>query len=485
MSQGRVWLGYVLLPFALVLGIDQASKTLAQSYLVNPLSWGPFILGLHYNTGFFLGGFKDASQLLTVILPVSLGGFLVYAHFVLQYFLPIASKTLRIGLSVLFASFISNVVDRFRFGSVVDFIFVKLGVIQTGVFNIADSLQWLGVGLFFFSFIRERNVFYPPEDRRGRLWIDPYFQGKYCLTLIFVGASFGLISGFLSHSFLQIVLSRTSLPFEQTIGIQNTFTWSYLFICAFFFVSLFLIGIRLSHRIVGPVKSFSRFLDDLINGKNSQFKLRERDEFMHFEELAMRFQTHFHENLGMIKPKLETGMKAPFISGTTFKGERIGPEYFEGKKSWVIFYRYASCPLCALHLSEIRPLIDRAKNLGIAVAVVYENAKDKFIKPQKETGEIGRLLGEMQIPLIADPEKKLYFLYRTQKSVLGLISFKAITTFLRAKKSGYLQGSIDGELSQLPAHFFLGKEGKVVDCYYGTTIADHPPRMRIEKFLEI
>lgn len=483
MSRLRLWTRYIILPFFVVILVDQLTKFWAETALVESTVLGPIQLRVLYNTGFFLGGFKDSSRLLTVILPVALGGFLVYAQFVIQYFLPIASIPLRAGLAILFGALISNVIDRFRYGAVVDFILLRVGNIQTGIFNLADALQWVGIGLFFYAFFVERNVLYPPEDRRGRMWIDSAFQGKYCLSLIFVGLSFALISGSLSYTFLSIILERTALSTQDSANILSTFSLVYVLVCAFFFTSLFLIGVRLSHRIVGPVKSFSRFLDDLINGKNSQFKLRERDEFLHFEELASRFQTLFHDRLGMVKPGLEPGMKAPYFSGTTYQGEKIGVEYFEGKKTWLIFYRYATCPLCALHLNKIRSLIELAQTREVKVAIVYENSKDTFIKSDKETGGIGELLTSMKIPLISDPQKKLYQLYRTKKSFWGLFSVKAVQKFFEAKSQGYRQGTIDGQLTQLPAHFFIGFDGKLMDSYYGQSIADHPAMDRIEKFI--
>jgi len=233
------------------------------------------------------------------------------------------------------------------------------------------------------------------------------------------------------------------------------------------------------------VKSFTRFLDDLINGKVSHFKLRNKDEFLHFEELASRFQSLFHENLGMLKPTLEMGMKAPLVKGTTYQGEMIGPEYFEGKKSWIVFYRYATCPLCALHLGQIKDLIKKAQLGGVSVAVIYENLPDKFIKDPNESGKIGELLSSMDIPLIADPDKKLYKLYRTQKNHFGLLSIGAVKAFLAAKKKGYRQGSIDGELSQLPAHFFIDPNGKILSSHYGKNIFDHPSAEKISQFIEL
>lgn len=55
---------------------------------------------------------------------------------------------LRGGLSLIFGGAIGNLVDRFRFGEVVDFLDFYIGSYHWPVFNIADSAVTIGIGIF-------------------------------------------------------------------------------------------------------------------------------------------------------------------------------------------------------------------------------------------------------------------------------------------------------------------------------------------------
>jgi len=52
-----------------------------------------------------------------------------------------------LGLSLVFAGGVSNLVDRVARGSVVDFLNVGIGSLRTGIFNVADMAIMLGVAL--------------------------------------------------------------------------------------------------------------------------------------------------------------------------------------------------------------------------------------------------------------------------------------------------------------------------------------------------
>jgi signal peptidase II len=52
---------------------------------------------------------------------------------------------------------IGNLIDRLRFGYVIDFFDFYWGIYHYPVFNIADSVICIGVGLLFFQSFRHRN----------------------------------------------------------------------------------------------------------------------------------------------------------------------------------------------------------------------------------------------------------------------------------------------------------------------------------------
>lgn len=61
-------------------------------------------------------------------------------------------------------------------------------------------------------------------------------------------------------------------------------------ICSIYCVISFLFSIILTHRSVGPMIAFSRFVDQLKDNPNAKLKLREEDFHKELEELSRKLQ---------------------------------------------------------------------------------------------------------------------------------------------------------------------------------------------------
>jgi signal peptidase II len=79
----------------------------------------------------------------TGVLLLGIGVVLVRRRF--------ASGLDNVGLSLVWAGGVSNLVDRIETGRVVDFMNVGLGPFRTGIFNVADVAIMLGIGLVLFG----------------------------------------------------------------------------------------------------------------------------------------------------------------------------------------------------------------------------------------------------------------------------------------------------------------------------------------------
>ena len=66
-------------------------------------------------------------------------------------------KLSRIGLSMILGGAIGNLIDRIRFGSVVDFLDFYLGAHHWPAFNIADSAICIGVMFVLFQYMRRKK----------------------------------------------------------------------------------------------------------------------------------------------------------------------------------------------------------------------------------------------------------------------------------------------------------------------------------------
>ena len=462
---------YIIAPVVAVVLIDQIVKNAAYAQL-EFWDFGMLHLRRQNNPGFMLGGFENLSKLYTVIVPSTIGAMLVFIYMVLQYFVPIRSAMFRVGLGIFLGGVLGNIVDRIRFGYVRDFLQVTLGNFSTAIFNIGDAVQWVGVVLFIVSYLASGSILYPIDERRGRKWIDPKFQGKYCFTLIFCGLSFALVSGVLSYTFLHYSILHSMNQTEEAIRefvVNFLMVYSATVLC--FLITLFIVGVQMSHGIVGPIRGFENYLDGLLNGKMRQFKLRQNDDFRQLEILAGRFHEHFNNQLGLDSSPLQAGMIAPFFEAATVQNKTISISDYLGQKIWIIFYRYATCPLCAIHLDDIKEVIVEAQTAGMQVLLVYESKPEEF--NEKKSGATVELLKSVNVPMISDPDRRIYSSFRTQRNSFKLFSTKIPITQFKAWRRNFKQTAIAGSLGQLPAHFIIDENGMIELAHYGTNMTDH------------
>jgi signal peptidase II len=144
--------GISLCILILNLGCDQVSKQIVRErvdyFEVINLIDEKFILTKVENTGAFLSigsNFPDIIKfiLLAGVPLLSLAFGIVYLF--TRKKLSILSK---IALACAIGGGIGNIYDRIQFGSVTDFLHIKIGMFQTGIFNLADVSIMLGMGLF-------------------------------------------------------------------------------------------------------------------------------------------------------------------------------------------------------------------------------------------------------------------------------------------------------------------------------------------------
>lgn len=81
---------------------------------------------------------------------IFLGAALLALGMILYFYhqTPRSHPYLAFGLSLIFGGAIGNVIDRLRFGEVIDFLDVYIGNSHWPTFNVADSAVSVGVGIF-------------------------------------------------------------------------------------------------------------------------------------------------------------------------------------------------------------------------------------------------------------------------------------------------------------------------------------------------
>lgn len=145
------------LPFSILVAVvvlDQLSKELVlaslQEFEVVPVIANFFNLTLHYNAGVAFGMFATWEEpLRTIVLTIAK----LFALGLCLWLLRKQYKDSLVGQSALaciVGGALGNIIDRFRFGQVVDFLDVYFRDYHWPTFNIADSAICIGVALLLF-----------------------------------------------------------------------------------------------------------------------------------------------------------------------------------------------------------------------------------------------------------------------------------------------------------------------------------------------
>jgi len=130
---------------------DQLSKIFVLNHLVEheivpvcPL----FNLFLTFNKGVSFSMLTSDSAYAPLALSVfalGVAGLLVY------WIQKEKNKVARLGLAIILGGAVGNVIDRIRFGAVVDFLDFYIGDYHWPAFNIADSAICIGVAILLFT----------------------------------------------------------------------------------------------------------------------------------------------------------------------------------------------------------------------------------------------------------------------------------------------------------------------------------------------
>jgi signal peptidase II len=142
-------------------GLDQSTKMLAHEHLQGHASLSFFYRTINFvyaeNTGTMLGigsGLPESLRFLFFVVVIGIALIVVSAFVLLK---PLNNLTV-IAISLVIGGGISNLIDRLlRSGSVIDFMLIKIGPVESGIFNVADIAITLGTCVLFFEIFRARK----------------------------------------------------------------------------------------------------------------------------------------------------------------------------------------------------------------------------------------------------------------------------------------------------------------------------------------
>lgn len=166
-------------PLAIV-ALDQATKlwVTGRMDLFDSLPVVPGLFSITYvrNPGAAFGLFAELGDMarLGLLVGVSLLAVALLSAFFLRS--PHADRVSRVAAVLVMGGAVGNLIDRVRFGEVIDFLDVYVARYHWPAFNLADSAITIGIGLFVVGAWRERDArrrARPAAHREGQPDIRP------------------------------------------------------------------------------------------------------------------------------------------------------------------------------------------------------------------------------------------------------------------------------------------------------------------------
>ena len=177
--------------------------------------------------------------------------------------------------------------------------------------------------------------------------------------------------------------------------------------------------------------------------------------------------------------RLEPGQLAVPFAAMTIDGKVVSLEQFPGRTVLLMFFRYASCPMCNLHLRDLAEHYPRLRERGLVVVAFFHSPADAI---RAHAGSRA-----YPFPLVADPELRVYRQYGVETSwpglLLSMVRPRFYVSFFRAVIHGFW-GGFAWRMAKMPADFLVGPDRRLIAAHYGRDIGDHLPVAQLYATLE-
>jgi peroxiredoxin len=163
--------------------------------------------------------------------------------------------------------------------------------------------------------------------------------------------------------------------------------------------------------------------------------------------------------------RLTIGSAAPGFIVESIGGRRVSSEQLRGRPLLLKFYRFATCPVCNLHMHRFIQEHHLVRDAGLTTIVFYHSPADKLAAAQKDAAPFD---------LVPDPARTVFAAYGVENGLRGMISPAVMFDYARALAAGYPPGlfSSDGGITGNPADFIVDASGRIALAHYGTQYAD-------------
>jgi len=173
--------------------------------------------------------------------------------------------------------------------------------------------------------------------------------------------------------------------------------------------------------------------------------------------------------------QLGSGDIAPAFQATTHLDAPISLDDFRGRKVWLAFFRFSTCPLCSLRLHEMRDLFREHESVHIA----------GFFRSPRHRFEKGRVAKAAWFPIVPDPDGEIYDRYHLNSSFAAALSPAVLTRTAKSMARGNFSGNPDRGALQKPGDFlvdYTGSQPVISHAEYGDALSDRIDFARVRSF---
>ena len=163
--------------------------------------------------------------------------------------------------------------------------------------------------------------------------------------------------------------------------------------------------------------------------------------------------------------RLKIGSKAPDFTAQALGGGKVDLASLRGRTVLLKFYRFATCPVCNLHMHRFISQYPALQALGLTTVVLYHSPASKLEEANVDLPPFD---------LVPDPEKRIFRAYGVEKGLAGMFSPAVMLEYYRAMKAGFPPGMFtsEGGITGNPADFIIDGEGRIAFAHYGRHYAD-------------
>jgi peroxiredoxin Q/BCP len=165
--------------------------------------------------------------------------------------------------------------------------------------------------------------------------------------------------------------------------------------------------------------------------------------------------------------RLTVGAAAPAFKAEALGGRVVDLAALRGRTVLLKFYRFATCPVCNLHMQRFIKEYKALEALGLTTVVLYHSPAAKL-----EASREGRELAPFD--LVPDPNKRIFRAFGVETGWRGMFSPTVMGEYIKALRAGYQPGltTADGGVTGNPADFIVDADGRIAFAHYGKHYAD-------------